>query len=290
MEPYAPPSLKLTNAVTVKLTEKNYILWKRQFEAFLNGQRLLGFVTGSTPQPSATIPAPSINGTTTPAPNPDYALWFQTDQAIQSWLLGSFSEDVQSSVVHCTSSSEIWMTLASHFNRPTSARLFELQRKLQTTVKQDRSMDDYLRDIKTICDQLMSIGQPVDERMKIFAVLLGLGKEYEPTKTSIEGSMDTQYHPTFEDVVPRLVAFDDRLKSYSTDAAVTPHLAFNTVRGRPFFTRSRGRNRGGITSSLQEEEASHSISLHRPLQDLQSLVIQKLGQSARFVVNRVMLR
>lgn len=245
MEPYAPPSLKLTNAVTVKLTEKNYILWKRQFEAFLNGQRLLGFVTGSTPQPSATIPAPTINGTTTPAPNPDYALWFQTDQAIQSWLLGSFSEDVQSSVVHCTSSFEIWMTLASHFNRPTSARLFELQRKLQTTVKQDRSMDDYLRDIKTICDQLMSIGQPVDERMKIFAVLLGLGKEYEPTKTSIEGSMDTQYHPTFEDVVPRLVAFDDRLKSYSTDAAVTPHLAFNTVRGRPFFTRSRGRNRGG---------------------------------------------
>jgi len=73
MEPYTPPSLKVTDAVTVKLTEKNYILWKRQFEALLN-QRFLGFVTGSTPQPAATIPAPTINETTTPAPNPDYAL------------------------------------------------------------------------------------------------------------------------------------------------------------------------------------------------------------------------
>lgn len=137
------------------------------------------------------------------------------------------------------------MTLASHLNRPTSARLLELQRKLQTTVKQDKSMDDYLRDIKTVCDQLTLIGHPVNERMKIFAALLGLGKEYEPIKTSIECSMDTQYHPSFEDVVPRLVVFEDSLKSYSVDTAVTPHLAFNTVRGRPFFTRNRGRNRGG---------------------------------------------
>lgn len=56
MEPYTPPSLKIVNSVTVKLTDKNYVLWKRQFEAFLNGQGLLGFVTGSTPQPVAAIP------------------------------------------------------------------------------------------------------------------------------------------------------------------------------------------------------------------------------------------
>ena len=207
MEPYTPPTLKIINSVTVKLMEKNYILWKRQFEAFLNGQRLLGFVTGSTPQPSATISAPGINGTTTPVPNPDHALWFQTDQVIQSWLLGSFSEDIQSEVIHCTSSYEIWLTLANHFNRATSARPFELQRKLQTTVKQDKSMPDYLRDIKMICDQLSSIGSPVPERMKIFAALLGLGRDYEPIKTSIEGTMDAELSPTFDDVVPRLVAF-----------------------------------------------------------------------------------
>ena len=126
MDPYNPPSLKITNYVTVKLTDKNYILWKRQFEAFLNGQSLLGFVTGSLPSPVQTIMAPTFNDNTTPVPNPDHSLWFQTDQVVQSWLLGSFSEEIQSIVLHCTTSQEIWCTLDSHFNRASSSRLFDL--------------------------------------------------------------------------------------------------------------------------------------------------------------------
>jgi len=35
LELYNPPSLKIVNSVTVKLTERNYLLWKKQFEAFL---------------------------------------------------------------------------------------------------------------------------------------------------------------------------------------------------------------------------------------------------------------
>lgn len=149
-------------------------------------------------------------------------------------------------MLHCTTSQEIWLTLASHYNRASSSRLFELQRKLQTTSKQNKTMADYLRDIKAICDQLTSIGSPVPERMKIFAALLGLGKDYEPIKTSIEGAMDTAQAPTFEDIVHRLTAFDDRLQSYSVDTGVTPHLAFHTTRGRSrsgrdfFSTRGRG--------------------------------------------------
>ena len=67
VELYTPPTLDIVNSVTVKLTERNYLLWKNQFEAFLNGQRLLGFVNGSTPRPPPTISVPGINGTETPA-------------------------------------------------------------------------------------------------------------------------------------------------------------------------------------------------------------------------------
>ena len=209
--------------------------------SLLNGQGLLGFVTGSTPPPADTISVPNINGTITPVPNPDSALWFLTDQVIQSWLLGSFTEDIQSVVLHCTTSHEIWLTLASHFNRASSSRLFELQRKLQTISKQEKTMVEYLREI----NQLTSIGSPVPERMKIFAALFGLGKDYEPIKTSIEGSMDSSQDPVFDDIIPRLTAFDDRLQSYNKNTGVTPHLAFHTTRGRPFFNRNRGRGRGG---------------------------------------------
>ena len=84
IELYSPPTLDIVNSLTVKLTERNYLLWKNQFEAFLNGQRLLGFVTGEIPRPPPTIPVPGINGTTTPVINPDHHPWFQIDQVVKS--------------------------------------------------------------------------------------------------------------------------------------------------------------------------------------------------------------
>ena len=243
LELYNPPSLKIVNSVTVKLTERNYLLWKNQFEAFLNGQRLLGFVTGEIPQPTPTLPVPGINGTTTPVSNPDHHTWFQTDQVIKSWLLGSFSEDIQSLVVSCSTSHQIWVTLGKHYNRPTSSRLFELQRKLQTVSKQAKTMTEYLTDIKLICDQLASIESPVTERMKIFATLQGLGKEYEPLITSIEGAVDMLPDPTLEDILPRLHSYEARIQRYNTSSDVSPHLAFNVERSnfQSSYYNSRGR-------------------------------------------------
>lgn len=117
MEINAPPSLRISNSVTVTLNERNYILWKSQFEAFLNGQGLLGYVTGQTPRPPATITVPGINGHDTEAPHPDAVKWFQTDQVIKSWLIGSFSEDILSVVVDCTTSFDVWAALARYYNQ-----------------------------------------------------------------------------------------------------------------------------------------------------------------------------
>ncbi|KAL0795339.1 hypothetical protein Bca101_066716 [Brassica carinata] len=191
--------------------------------------------------------APTIQGTSTSVPNPDHELWFQTDQVIQSWLLGSVTDQLQSVVVHCTTSHEIWTTLDNHFNRPSNSRPFELQHKLQTVTKTTKTMDAYLQEITTISDQLTSIGAPMTDVMKIFTALRGLRKDYEPIKTAIERTIDTQPSTTFDSIVPRFVAFDDRLKSYDTGQEVTPHLAFTSVRsgqgGQYYSSRGRG-NRG----------------------------------------------
>ena len=273
VELYTPPTLDIVNSVTVKLTERNYLLWKNQFEVFLNGQRLLGFVNGSTPQPPPTINIPGINGTVTPTTKPDYHTWFQTDQVIKSWLLGSFSEDIQSLVISCNTSHQIWLTLARYYNRLTSSRLFELQRKLQTVAKQEKLMNDYLTEIKLVCDQSNSIGSPVPERMKIFAALQGLGKDYEPLITSIEGAVDMMPNPTLEEVIPRLHSYDARIQRYNTPTEVSPHLAFNTERinyqsgyynqrGRGQSNRRFGSNRGRGNFSTRGRGFHQQLSSH----------------------------
>lgn len=59
MEMYMPP-LNITNLVTVKIIERNYLLWKNPFETFINAQKLQGFVTGSFLQAPVILSVPSI--------------------------------------------------------------------------------------------------------------------------------------------------------------------------------------------------------------------------------------
>lgn len=61
------------------------------------------------------------------------------------------------------------VSLAKHFNQVSSSSLFELQRRLHIVYKNNRTMGEYLREVKSICDHLTSIGSLVSEKMKIFA-------------------------------------------------------------------------------------------------------------------------
>lgn len=95
-----------------------------------------------------------------------------------------------------------------------------------------------------MCDQPDSIGAPISEQEKFYGVLNGLGREYEAIVTVIEDSMDTPPGPCFEDVMYKLIGFEDKLQKYESPPEVTQHQAFYTDRGG-YSNRGRGQNRGG---------------------------------------------
>ncbi|XP_010497180.1 PREDICTED: uncharacterized protein LOC109124940 [Camelina sativa] len=227
MELYSYPTLNISNCVTVKLTERNYILWKSQFESFLSGQGLLGFVTGTATAPASTITIRNNEEQNVIAPNPDYEAWRRSDQVVMAWLLGSLSEDILSVVVGSTTSHDVWTNLAGHYNRTSSSRVLQLQRRLHGISKEGKTMDEYLRDLKNVF------------------TIHGLTREYEPLITSLESSLDVVPEPPYEDILHRLRGYDDRLQSYVTPSEVSPHLAFYTTnRGRGQSRGRGGRNRG----------------------------------------------
>ncbi|XP_019082552.1 PREDICTED: uncharacterized protein LOC109125401 [Camelina sativa] len=251
MDLYSFPPLNITNCVTLKLTQKNYISWKAQFEPFLSGQNLLGFINGAHPAPLEVILVSLPSSKATTVPNPDYGEWFRADQIVRAWLLGLLFEDILAEVTCTKTAQDLWLALTNNFNKVSSSRLFELQSRLQSAEKLVRSMSDYLRDIKNVCEQLSSIGSPVPEKMKIFAALRGLGREYEPVKISVEGMIDLHPPPTFDDVASRLTSYADRLSNYSTSVDLSPHLAFFTNysgRGRGNVRSGGSRGRGGFTT------------------------------------------
>ena len=250
-DPFTSP-LTITQCVTLKLNDKNYLSWKFQFEQFLSSQSLLGYVNGSEPKPPLTLTVRNEDQVVE-TPNPDYAKWIRTDQRIMAWLVGSLSEDAIKSVYGLRSSQEVWLYLAQKYNRVSSTRKLELQSRIQSTKKGSRSLTEYLSEMKTICDQLDSIGAPLSEQEKIYGVLRGLGREYESISTVIESSMDAFPGPNFEDVVFKLIGFSDKLATYETPPGVSPHQAFYSNRGS-YSSRGRGqyrgssRGRGGYTT------------------------------------------
>lgn len=234
-------ALRFSHCVTLKLSSSNYLLSKIQFETWLNNQKLLGFVNGGNTCPNATRSV-RHGDVVTESRNPEFLTWVQNDQKIMGWLLGSLSEDALRSVYGLHTSREIWFSLAKKYNRVLASRKSDLQQRLNSVSKEGKSMAEYLNSVKQICDQLDSIGCPIPENEKIFGVLNGLGKEYVPVTTMIEGSIDT-FPMSFEDAVFKLINYEDKLLKYSEGHVVSPHLAFASDTN--YSNRGRGGRSGG---------------------------------------------
>ncbi|XP_019087274.1 PREDICTED: uncharacterized protein LOC104721004 [Camelina sativa] len=238
-----PDSIHVSSTVTIKITSNNYLLWKTQFESLLSCQKLIGFVNGTVTAPprfTSTRTGESI----TEVPNPRFESWFCTDQLIRFWLFGTLSEEVLGYVHTLSTSRDVWMSLAENFNKSSISREFALRRNLWVLEKKDMTFAAYSREFISICDALSSIGKPIDDSMKIFQFLNGLGRDYDPITTVIQSSLGKLSPPSFTDVVSEVDSFDAKLRSYENADSVSPHVAFQTSYGSNNRGNFRGRNRG----------------------------------------------
>ncbi|CAA7040242.1 unnamed protein product [Microthlaspi erraticum] len=233
--PYPFPSnVHVLSSVTIKLNDSNYLLWKTQFESLLSSQKLIGFVNGGLTAPPETSPL--------------YESWFCTDQLVRSWLFGTLSEEVLGSVHTLTTSCEIWLSLTENYNQSSLAREFGLRTSLQCLKKKDQTFMTYCREFKALCDALSAIGKPVEESMKLFQFLNGLGDEYDPVATVIQSSLRKFPRPTLNDVISEVQAYEMKLQSRDQTVRETAHVAYQTQytgqnygRGRGRFGQNRGR-------------------------------------------------
>ncbi|CAA7061321.1 unnamed protein product [Microthlaspi erraticum] len=231
INPYPFPSnVHVLSSVTIKLTDSNYLLWKTQFESLLSSQKMIGFVNGGLAAPPVTSPL--------------YESWFCTDQLVRSWLFGTLSEEVLGSVHTLTTSREIWLSLAENFNQSSLAREFGLRTSLQCLKKQDKSFAAYCREFKSLCDALSAIGKPVEESMKLFQFLNGLGDEYDPVATVVQSSLSKFPRPTLNDVISEVQAYDMKFQARDQTTKAVTHQAFQIQQSGQSFNRGRGQYRG----------------------------------------------
>jgi hypothetical protein len=155
------PFNTLIHMVTIKLSSSNYLLWKSQLLFLLESQELIGHVDETLEPPPRFAPANSQT------PNIKHLAWKQTDQRLLSLLLSSLTEEAMAEVVGLTTSREVWIALENTFSHRSKAREIRLKDDLQLMKRGTRSVSEYARAFKTICDQLHAIGQAVDGTDKV---------------------------------------------------------------------------------------------------------------------------
>ncbi|KAG5579764.1 hypothetical protein H5410_050391 [Solanum commersonii] len=133
----------ITNLVTIKLNfVEDYLTWHTQFTCLLISYELLGFVDGSTPQPTQFLCHVSGNQQVSPL----YRSWVRVDQSARSWLFATLSREVLVDVHLLLTSRDIWLTLHRRFMDASQAKSIELKHQLTTMRKSDSlSINQYLR-------------------------------------------------------------------------------------------------------------------------------------------------
>ncbi|KAK2454089.1 Copia polyprotein/retrotransposon [Trifolium repens] len=231
------PQMKLVEFNTqtqlpIKLNSKNYPAWYKQLNSLLIAHDLEGYVTGTTPCPSAII------GTgDSAAPNPAFSLWVRQDKLLYIALLGSCGPEAMSVMSSADTSQDAWLALQRAFSNRSRSRIMSLKERLTSISKGTSSVSTYLQTIRSIADELTLIGNPVDDIDLVIHTLNGLGPSFKEFTASIR-TRDTPI--LFNDLYDKLVDFEMFLQR-EENLATTPPMTANYVHGRQ-NNYGRGRN------------------------------------------------
>ena len=149
--------------VTIKLSSTNYLLWRNQLLPLLQCQNLLSHVDGSVAAPPTTIASDSSSS----QPNPKYVEWQLQDQRLLSLLFSSLTEEAMAEVLGLTTARDVWLALENSFSHISKTRELRIKDDLQLIKRGTRSVTEYSRSFKALCDQLTAMGCLVDDTDKV---------------------------------------------------------------------------------------------------------------------------
>uniref|UniRef100_A0A2N9EM64 Uncharacterized protein n=1 Tax=Fagus sylvatica TaxID=28930 RepID=A0A2N9EM64_FAGSY len=79
-QPRYTPLLTPSTHLQIKLTKDNYLSWKTAILPYINGNKILHYIDGTTAAPPQYIPSPTSS--TILIPNPAFTSWFEIDQLL----------------------------------------------------------------------------------------------------------------------------------------------------------------------------------------------------------------
>nr|GLL27111.1 hypothetical protein L195_g010371 [Ipomoea trifida] len=150
-------------------------------------------------------------------------------------------EEAQPSIAEDATTYDVWSSLEEQLLPITIEKEGLLKNMLMTIKKGSRSLDDYTKEFKSICDNLAAIKKPVDDLDKVFQFARGLGAKYENFRLAM---VTKPPYPTFNQFLLALQGYEQTIASQKEEEK--NYIEYNQAL---FSQRGRGRGRRGSFNS-----------------------------------------
>jgi histone deacetylase 1/2 len=211
----------LTHSLTIKLDEKNFLLWNQQVNGVITAHNLHRFVVN----PEIPLQFASVADRLDGKNSDEYQRWLFKDQTLFTWLLSTISDSVLPRVLNCKHSYEVWDTIHKYFNSVLKSRARQLRSELKNTKKLAGSVNEYLLHIKSIVNSLIAVGDSISEQEQVDAILEELPEEFNSFVMLVYSRFET---PTVENVEALLLLQEvqfEKFRQELTNPCVSANIA-----------------------------------------------------------------
>jgi len=158
------------------------------------------------------------------APLPDDPQWIIADSCVKSWLFGSVGDSVLDLALagDDQTARELWAAIEELFTANQEPRAVLLLEEFHTLTQGDSTISEYCQCIKLKAAELQTVGNPIQGRTLILAMLRGLNPRFAST---IDDITNSAVLPTFSRAMDMLVLKETRLAHDEKAIANTALLA-----------------------------------------------------------------
>ncbi|KAI0496236.1 hypothetical protein KFK09_022547 [Dendrobium nobile] len=243
-----PPHLKflisnIKNLVPTQLTTENYAIWRLQLYQHFSANRYDQHLTGASICPPETE-------------TDEYNRWKLVDRNLISAILSTISAPILPYVLTLHTAQEIWTTLERRLQPTNRSRVIQLKSELHQIQMKDKTMLQYLDQIKKIVDSIAAAGSNVDTEDIVLYILNGLPAQYNPFKTAIRTSLQPI---SLDDLYSLLCSEEINLQhQQNQESQISDHTALLSNRNAGYRSRtSKPKFKSGFFRGQGSTENQH---------------------------------
>ena len=162
-----------SSLVSIKLNMSNLLLWYSQVLPLV---RSLGLVHHLSENRHAS--EETMGTETKKTHDQSIETWSHNDGLLTSWILGLMTEEVMLLLDGTETTFDVWNSLEEKLLPMTKEKDVKLTNRIRGPKKGTRSLNEYIREFKGICDALAVVRKPVSDLNKVFQLAQGLRTKY----------------------------------------------------------------------------------------------------------------